>query len=165
MKQMRRIHLGQVIGLGFGLILFLTLLIALLGRIAYDISRTQNNTIQTRGDVAQLTLQLEIISVQRTESLRRYLENEDVNLLATYQTRQLAYSDTYSRLAPLLNTPSEKQTLQNVVSAETAFNEKAQEMLKLFNDGFPTAARFLWAGEGIDTQRHLLASIDDLRQI
>lgn len=165
MKRLGFSGIGQIVGVGFGLILLLALLIGALGRVAYDISQQQNNTIQRRGDVERLTLQLEIISTERTEALRQYLQENDVTLLATYQTRQLAYADTYAQLLPLLSTPAEHQALQMVSEAETRFNAKAQEILDLYNDGFPAAAQFLWDSEGAEAQHNLLSAIGTLRQV
>ena len=48
MKRVYSLRIGQVVGIGFGLILFLALLVGLGGRLAYDVSKRQNNVIQTR---------------------------------------------------------------------------------------------------------------------
>src|SRR5262245_45356195 len=112
MKRIRALPIGQVIGLGFGLVLILASLIGLLGRATYDITSWQNNVIQNRGDVERLTLELEILSIQRTQNLRRYLELAEPTMLATYQQNEAAYVDTYARLAQLLKTPEEIQALQ-----------------------------------------------------
>lgn len=164
MVRMQSLRIGQVVGLGFGLILFLALLIGLAGRAAYDISRWQRDVIRNRGDVERLTLQLELLSVQRTDALRRYLDSADVSFLAAYQTRQSAYADTFSRLEMRLSTPQEQQALQVVKSAEENFNNKAKEVLSLYNDDFPASARFLWSGEGIAAQDTLLDAIERLRR-
>jgi serine phosphatase RsbU (regulator of sigma subunit)/CHASE3 domain sensor protein len=165
MKRIRAIRVGQVVGLGFGLTLFLASFIGLLGRIAYDISSWRRDIIQTRSNVERLTLQLEILSTQRTEAFRRYLDSADATLLTTYQTRQAAYNDIYSRLADILSTPAEKEALQKVVMAEAAFDDKVEEILRLYDDGFEASARFLWENEGTAVQDHLFESIDGLRQV
>ena len=164
MKSIRHLRIGQVIGIGFGLILLLALVIALLGRIAYDINNWQSNIIQTRGDVERLSLQLEIVSAQRVDALDRYLENNDVTFLANYQTTQAAYNDIFSRLQILLHSPEEIQSLHNVIDAEAGFSRKVDEILALYDD-FPAAALFLWDSEGIISQRNLLSSIGNLRKI
>jgi serine phosphatase RsbU (regulator of sigma subunit)/CHASE3 domain sensor protein len=165
MKRTRALKIGQVVGLGFGLTLFLASFIGLLGRLAYDISRWQRETIQIRGDVERLALQLEILSIQRTEALRRYLDTADATWLSTYQTRQSDYDHTYSRLANLLNTPKEKAALQDVVVAGTAFNDKAQEILHLYDNEFQASARFLWMTEGVLAQNNLIQTIEKLRLV
>jgi serine phosphatase RsbU (regulator of sigma subunit)/CHASE3 domain sensor protein len=165
MKRIRSFRIGQVVGIGFGLVLLVALLIALVGRIAYDISQWQRDIIQRRSDVKSLTLELEILSIKRTETLRRYLESANVSFLAAYQTHQAAYADTYSRLVNLLDTPQETQSLQAVLEAETGLNNKAQEVLRLYNDGFPAAARFLWSSEGTTAQDDLLETIETLRRV
>lgn len=165
MKQwLRALGIGQIVAVGFGLILLLALAIGLVGRIAYDISQWQRDIIRTRGDVERLTLQLELISTQRTESLRRYLDSADVNFLAAYQTRQSTYSDTFAQIEILLATPQEIAALQAVEIAEAQLNDKAQEVLDLYNDGFPASARFLWSNEGVAAQDNLLQALDRLRQ-
>ena len=126
-------------------VLLAALLIAVVGRVAYDITQQQRETIQTRSDVERLTLALEIVSIKRTETLRRYLESGNGAFLADYQTHQTAYADTFSRLADLLDTPQESQLLRAVVETETSLNEKSREVLNLYNEGFPDAARALWA--------------------
>jgi len=165
MKRLRSIRIGQVVGLGFGLILLMALIIGFFGRIAYDVSRWQRNTIETRSNVERLTLELEIISGQRTEALRRYLESNDLSLLAAYQQHQSAYADTYSRLDKLLRTPAETSALRNVELAEISLDDKAREVLALYNQGFPASARFLWNTEGIVAQDKLRQTIDRLRQV
>ena len=157
-------RIGQVVGLGFALILCLALLIGLMGRIAYEISKRQNNIIQTRGDVGNLSLQLEMLAIQRTEALRRYLESEDEGSVEAYQAYQDRYAATYEELAMLLHTPAELQALQTVKAAEANFEAKAQEMLRLYED-FPSSAYFLWTNEGRLTRDNLLESIRVLRQI
>jgi serine phosphatase RsbU (regulator of sigma subunit)/CHASE3 domain sensor protein len=165
MKNITFAGVGQIVGVGFGLILMLALLVGVLGRLAYDVSQQQNRTVQTRGDVERLTLQLEIISAKRTDALRRYLQNQDVTLLSAYQTYQLAYADTTSRLLPLLSTPQEHQALNSVSKTEAQFNRKAQEIIDLSNDGFPAAAQFLWDNEGVQSQQNLLTAIENLRDV
>ena len=133
MKQFRTLPIGQVIGLGFTLVLTITLLIAFLGYILYSTSQEQKNTIQTRSSVASLTLELKLLSIQRTKTIDRYLELDDITFLSTYQTYQSAYIETYSRLADLINRPEEKNALQSVVNAEDDFDSKAQEVLRHFS--------------------------------
>lgn len=164
MKGLRSLRIGQIIGIGFGLILLVALLIALVGRIAYDITQQQRATIQTRSNVERLTLALENLSIKRTEALRRYLDSGNVNLLADYQTRQSAYADTYSRLVSLLSTPQETQSLQAVVETEAVLNRNMQAVLGLYNEGSPDAARLLWIKEGAAAQDALLEAIETLRQ-
>jgi len=165
MEQLRALRVGQVVGLGFGLTLFLASFIGLLGRLTYDISRWQRDTIQVRSDVERLTLQLEILSIQRTEALRRYLDTADATWFSMYETRQSAYGDTNLLLTNLLTTPAEKAALQNVVAAETALNDKAQEILRLYDGNFQASARFLWMSEGNLAQNNLLQAIEKLRQV
>jgi serine phosphatase RsbU (regulator of sigma subunit) len=163
MKAIQTLKVGQVVGLGFGLTLFLASFIGLLGRLAYDISRWQRDIIQTRGDVERLSLQLEILSFQRTEALRLFLASADVSLLEAYEIHQAAYAETYTRLAERLNTQEETEALQKVVAAKTAFEDKAQEILRLYNGGFEASARFLWATEGSDAQANLVQAVEGLR--
>ena len=124
MKNFRFVRIGQVIGTGFGIILCLALLTGLLGRIAYDVSVWQRDTIRTRSDVDRLTLELELISVRRTDALRRYLDSSDVTLLANYQTFQLAYADIFTRLVNVITTAEELRALEAVKVAEYLFSGK-----------------------------------------
>lgn len=163
--RIRALRIGQVIGLGFALILALASLIGLFGRLAYDITRWQSNVIQNRSDVERVTLELEILSIQWTEAFRRYLASAEESTLVVSEEHQAAYSDTYARLSQLLNTPAEIQALQQVQVAETALNRKAEEILHLHDSDFPAAARFLWDSEGAAAQAELLRAIEVLRQI
>jgi serine phosphatase RsbU (regulator of sigma subunit)/CHASE3 domain sensor protein len=165
MKRISAIRIGQVIGLGFGLILFLALLIGLGGRIAYDVSRRQRDVIQTRGDVGRLTLELQFHAVQRTTALRRYLESESALFLVEYRDTEVAYDRVFAQLQHLLHTPDEIQALQAVIKAEAAFDSKAQEVFRLYDSQFPGTARFLWVREGSSTQNELLRMIETLRQV
>ena len=152
MKRLGALRIGQIVGLGFGLMLLAALLIALVGRAAYDITQQQRETIQARSEVESLTLTLEVLSIKRTEALRRYLESGNVGFLANFQTFQAAYADTHSRLGRLLYMPQETQSLQAVVEAETTLSDKIQAILRLSNEGHPDEARFLWINEGITAQ-------------
>jgi serine phosphatase RsbU (regulator of sigma subunit)/CHASE3 domain sensor protein len=165
MKRIRALRIGQVIALGFGSILVLASLIGLFGRIAYDITSWQNSIIQTRSDVERLALELEILSIQRTQDMRRYLETPESTLLSSYQLHKAAYYETYALLSKLLDTPEEVQALEGVQRAEAALDQKAKEVLHLHNSNFPAAARFLWDQEGLAAQIALLAAIEDLRQV
>ncbi len=160
MRIVRNFYIGQVVGLGFGLILFLALLIGLGGRIAYDISTRQGEVIQTRGELQSLTLQLKILTVQRTDALGRYLETENSRFLLTYQLHKSDYITVYTKVASLLRTPEEAQALQSVVRSEAVYNNKAEEVLRLYRGGFPGTAQFLWAGEGLVAQDNLLEAIE-----
>lgn len=163
MKGIRFVRIGQVIGTGFGFILCLALLTGFLGWIAYEVSIWQRDNIRTRSDVDRLTLELELISIRRTDALRRYLASADVTLLARYQTFQLAYADIFSRLNEIITTPEELGALAVVREAEAVFSSKEQEILRLYQDGFEASARFLWDTEGVTAQDDLLESIERLR--
>lgn len=163
MDRIKFVRIGQVIGTGFGIILCLALLTGLLGRIAYDVSVWQRDSIRTRSAVDRLTLELELISIRRTEALRRYLDSADVTLLASYQTFQLAYADIASRLAGFITTSEELRALEAVEQAEEIFSNKEHEILRLYQDGFEASARFLWETEGVMAQDSLLESIERLR--
>lgn len=164
-KRVRAPRVGQVVALGFGLVLLIAFLIGLLGRLAYDISADQRDVIQTRGEVERLALRLELVSFRRTEALNQYLASTNVSFLANYQTYQSAYNDTFSRLSRLLNTPAEQEALGAVVTAETALDDKADEVLRLNSQGFSASAHFLWNSEGEAAQENLLQAIDKLRQV
>ncbi len=164
MKPLRRLLVGQVVAVGFISVLLMAALIALLGRVAYDISTRQRDTIETRREVERLTLRLELLSIRRTDALDRYLQSSNVQILATYQTHQSAYIDTFSRLSRLLNTPKEEAALEAVVTAGNEFEKKAEEVLRLNNQDFSASARFLWNSEGSVAQENLVAAINELRQ-
>ena len=158
-------RIGQVIALGFGSVLLVASLIALLGRLAYDVSTSQRNTIQTRSEVERLTLELELFSIRRTDYLAKYLASGDANLLNSYQTYQSSYEDVSRRLAELIHTPNEIEALRGVTLAEAGLENKAQEVLRLYDSGFSSSARFLWASEGILAQDKLLQTTAMLRTV
>jgi serine phosphatase RsbU (regulator of sigma subunit) len=133
--------------------------------VAYDISKRQNAIIQTRAEVDSLTLELQILAIQRTDVLRRYLETESATFLVAYRDTEVAYDKIFTQLTTLLRTPEELEAWQSVVAAEAALDDKAQEVLRLYDSQFPGSARFLWANEGINTQDNLLQAIKDLRQV
>lgn len=165
MKQTRVLPIGQLVGAGFGLVLFLALLIGLGGRVAYDISKRQNEIIRTRGTLTGLTLELKIQVIQRTDALRRYLDSDNGNFLALYQQYTNSYAQVFDQAATLLRTVGEAQALQQVASAEANFSSKVQEVLRLYNSGFPSAARFLWASEGLAAQDDLIGAIETWDQV
>ena len=164
MKPLRRLRVGQIVAVGFISVLLMASLIALLGRIAYDISTRQRDTIETRREVERLILRLELLSIRRTDALDHYLQSSNVQILATYQSHQSAYIDTFSRLTRLLNTPREEAALTDVETAGNAFEKKAEEVLRLNNQDFSASARFLWNSEGDNAQENLVVAINELRQ-
>jgi serine phosphatase RsbU (regulator of sigma subunit)/CHASE3 domain sensor protein len=170
MKPLLTAPIGHVVGVGFGLIFALTLLVALGGRIAYNINKQQDEVIQARSEVERLTLALEILAIRRTDALRRYLASDPAlapnsHLLEAYQNHKAAYDTAYPQIAALLNTPEEAQTLAAVAQAEAAFDNKAQEMLRLYASNFPSSARFLWESEGLAARDEFLQAVERLRQL
>jgi serine phosphatase RsbU (regulator of sigma subunit) len=165
MKRISTLRIGQLVGAGFGLILLLALLIALGLISAYAISKQQNQVIQTRGEVESLAQELEILSTQRSDFLRRYLETGDDNLLETYYSDEIAFEAIAEEIARLLGTVEEQQAMQAVVAAETGVDNKAQEALRLYLSNFPAAARLVWANEGSQAQDNLIQAIENLRQV
>ncbi len=165
MKRAWTLRIGQIVGIGFGLTLFLALLIGVGGRGAYDISKRQSQVIQTRGNVEKLTLELEILAIQRTDALRRYLETRNATFLVEYRDKEVAYDKVFDQLTALLHTPKEIQALQAVVVVETAFDSKAQEVFRLYDSQFPGAARFIWDNEGVKAQDDLIEAIETLSQV
>lgn len=163
MKRIRALRIGQVVGISFGLILVLALITGILGRVAYEVSQWQRETIQTRGSVNRLTLELEIISIRRTAALRRFLSSADPSFLEAHSNFQTVYAETLANLANLISTPEEIQALDAVKAAEAAFSRKEEEILQLYEDGFDASARFLWDTEGADVQELLLDAIERLR--
>lgn len=165
MKRFQSVRIGQIIALGFGLILFLALLIGLGGRMAYDVSQQQQAVIQTRGDVERLTLELEILAVKRTDALAQYLETTSALFLVEFQDAEVDYNRVFGDLAELLRTSEETGALQRVTITEARFANKAQEALRLYDSQFPGSARFLWATEGNAAREELTQSIQNLRQV
>ncbi len=165
MKRIQTFRIGQVVGLGFALTLILALLIGVVGRGAYDISKQQNNIIQTRGDVGNLSQELENLAIQRTDALRRYLDTESATYLVAYRDAEVAYDKVFNRLTNLLGTPEEAQALQAIIAAEAKFDSKAQEVFRLYDSQFQDSARFLWDNEGVAVQDVLLQAIETLRQV
>ena len=165
MKRTRTLPIGQLVGVGFSLVLLMALLIGLGGRFAYDISKRQNEVIQTRGVLTGLTLDLKIQVIQRTDALRRYLDSDNGNFLALYQQYTASYAEVFDQAATLLRTVGEAQALQQVAVADANFSAKVQEVLRLYNGGFPSAARFLWASEGLAAQDNLIAAIETWDQV
>jgi serine phosphatase RsbU (regulator of sigma subunit)/CHASE3 domain sensor protein len=164
MKRARTIHIGQIVGVGLGLILFLVLVVGLAGRLAYDVSKGQNAIIQTRGEVESLALELQILATRRTDAMRRYLDTQSATYLVLYRDAEVDYDQIFTELTPLLRTPQEIESWQAVVLAEAALDDKAQEVFRLYDTGFPDSARFLWDSEGLQAQENLLTAITDLRQ-
>lgn len=164
MKRLHSLHIGQLVGIGLGLILLLALLIALGLISAYAITKQQSVVIQTRGEVESLAQELEILSAQRSDYLRRYLNGEDDALLDNYYSHEIAFESIFDKIALLLVTNQERQALQAVDSAEAGVDNKAQEALLLYNSSFPAAARLLWANEGSRAQDSLVWAIESLRQ-
>lgn len=165
MKRVPTLRIGQLVGLGFSLILLLALLIALGLISAYAITKQQGELIETRAEVESLAQELEIRTTQRNDFLRRYLANEGDKFLENYYSHEIAVEHIFDKISALLVTTEEQQVLQQLTAAEAAADKKAQETLLLYNSNFPAAARLLWATEGSRVQDNLIQMIENLRQV
>lgn len=165
MKRFHSLRIGQLVALGFGLTLLLALLIALALISAYVISKQQSQVTQNRGVVESLAQELEILSSQRSEFLRRYLETGDEKYLTDFQNHEIAFEAKAMEIGTLLGTLEEQQALQVANIAEDLQDQKAEESLRLYDSNFPVAARLLWATEGSIVQDNLVAAIENLRQV
>lgn len=165
MKRIQAPRTRQVVGLGFGFMLLLALLIALINFSAYRITQWQNEATQTRSQVNALAQELRILAIQASDALRRYLESGQEDFLATYQRHRDDYYQAHAQLVPFLNTPEEQTALQSVTIAEQAWESKAEEVLRLYESGFPAAAHFLWTSEGSQVQDNLIRTIEALDQV
>ncbi|MFN8458947.1 MAG: SpoIIE family protein phosphatase [Anaerolineae bacterium] len=165
MKRFHSLRIGQLVALGFGLTLLLALLIALALISAYVISKQQSQVIQNRAVVESLAQQLEILSTQRSEFLRRYLETGDKEYLTAFQSHEIAFESNAREISALLGAPEEQQALQAANTAEDMQDQKAQESLRLYDSNFPVAARLLWATEGSVARDNLVEAIEKLRQV
>lgn len=165
MKFTYTLPVGQVVGLGFVVVLILALLIGLIGRVAYDISNWQNDLSQRRSEVDQLTLELQLLAIRRTDTLQNFLDTHNEDYLSTYRTYRTNYKTVNQQLAGLLTTPEERQALQNVIKTHNRLDDKAVEVVRLYLEDFPVAASFLWTKEGLTLQNNLIEAIDELRFI
>jgi serine phosphatase RsbU (regulator of sigma subunit)/CHASE3 domain sensor protein len=164
MKFLRSLRIGQLVGTGLNLILLLALLIALGLISAYVISKQQSEVVQNRAMVESLTQELEILSTQRSDFMRRYLESGDEKYIVNFQSHEIAFEANVHKIGTLLSTPEEQQSLQSLATAENALDDKAQETLRLYK-GFPGAARLLWASEGNNAHDKLVLALEELRQV
>lgn len=142
------LKIGHLVSIGFGLVLTFSLAMGLAGRLAYQVSQTQNQVIQRRNQADSLALQVQLLTLERTDTFRRYLETEDVRLRLTYQSQRAEYISSYNRLAQLLRTPDEAEALQVVFRTEEEFNNKVQETFNWYREGAIEEANQLWEAEG-----------------
>lgn len=150
------LRLGQFVGLNFGLVLLLAIFIGLAGRVAYQISLQQNEVIQTRNRVERLSLQLQILTLERTDLLRRYLESGNQRQRLLYQSKHGEYETVYNELAFLLRNTDEARALQFVLEAEDAFDVAVMKTFKLYDSGSLAEAQQFWDTEGWLLQRNII---------
>lgn len=160
MKLIKSLYIKQFVGFSFGLVLLLALLISLAGRVAYEISHRQNDIIQTRSRVNGLTLNLQILTIERVDTLRRYLESGDRRLQLLYQSQRANYLNTFNDLAALLRSQEEALALQSVLAAENTLNDLVEETFQLYEAGAVAEAQQLWAEEGQALQSRVVASTE-----
>ncbi|HMQ55418.1 MAG TPA: SpoIIE family protein phosphatase [Anaerolineae bacterium] len=155
-RLIRSLRMGQFVGLNFGLVLLLAILIGLAGRAAYQISLQQNEVIQTRNRVERLTLRMQILTLERTDLLRRYLESGNRRQRLLYQSKHGEYETVYNELAFLLRNTNEARALQVVLETEDAFDGAVQEAFDLYDSGSPAEAQQFWETEGWVLQRNII---------
>lgn len=161
---LKSLRIGQLVAINVGLVLFVALLIGAVGRVAFNISKQQNEVIQTRNQVDRLTQQLQMLTIERVDILRRVLDTEDVRLRLLYQSKQSEYVSAYTELASLLRTPAEAAALRKVLAAEDKFNRLVQDTFDLYNGGQADAARQLWDSQGLTLQNEVTTLTNRLSQ-
>ncbi len=160
MKFAKSLYVKQFVGISFGLVLFLALLIGVAGRVAYEISQRQNEIIQTRSRVNGLTLHLQVLTIERVDTLRRYLDGGDRRLQLRYQSQRADYLDTFNNLAALLRNQEEALALQSVLAADDALNDLVTEIFRQYSAGAVDEARQLWLEEGQALQNRVVATTE-----
>ncbi|GAB4427385.1 MAG: hypothetical protein Kow0031_07390 [Anaerolineae bacterium] len=162
---LKSLRISQLVAINVGLVLIVALLIGAVGRVAYNISKQQNEVIQTRNQVDRLTQQLQILTIERVDILRRVLETENVRLRLLYQSKQSQYVSAYTELATLLRNPAEAAALRDVLTAEDEFNRVVQETFALYNSGQADAARDLWDSQGLALQNEVTTLSNQWSQV
>ncbi len=162
---LKSLRISQLVVINVGLVLILALSIGAVGRVAYNISKQQNEVILARNQVDRLTQQLQILTIERVDILRRVLETENVRLRLLYQSKQSQYVSAYTELATLLRNPSEATALRDVLTAEDQFNQVVEETFALYNSGQADAARELWGNQGLTLQNEVTSLISRWSQV
>ncbi len=165
MKFTNKLSIRQFVIISFGLVLLLALLIGAAGRVAFVISKQQNENIQLRSQVNNLTLNLQILTLERIDLMRRFLETDDVRLRLSYQGKQSEYISTYAELAALLRNPTEALALQNVLDAEDEFNNLVEETFALYDEENVAQAQQIWAEEGETLRETIFSQTETWRQV
>lgn len=164
-KFISSLRVGQFVGLNFGVLLSVALLIGLAGLSAYGVSKQQNEVILARNRVERLTLQLQMLTLERTALLRNYLESSDPRQRLSYQSKHTEYINVYSELAALLRNSQEARALQAVVEAEDAFDRLVDETFGLFDNGDINRAKSVWNREGGPVINSILAATETWNEI
>ncbi|MCB0191950.1 MAG: SpoIIE family protein phosphatase [Anaerolineae bacterium] len=159
-KFIHSLRVGQFVGLNFTVLLVVALLIGLAGLSAYRVSKQQNEIILARHRVERLTLELQMLTLERTNLLRNFLETNDTRQRLAYQSKHTEYVTVYSELANLLRNAEEARALQAVVEVEDAFDQLVNDAFALFDSGDIQEAKALWNREGGSAINRILAATE-----
>ncbi|MCB0211413.1 MAG: hypothetical protein KDJ52_18890, partial [Anaerolineae bacterium] len=124
-KFIHSLRVGQFVGLNFTILLLVALLIGLAGLTAYGVSKRQTEIIMARNRVERLTVELQMLTLERTDLLRNFLETSDPRQRLAYQSKYTEYIAVYNDLASLLRNAQEARALQDVIEVEDAFDKLA----------------------------------------
>jgi hypothetical protein len=140
---LKSLRVSQLVAINLGIVLCLSLLIGLAGLTAYYISKNQNEVILQRNQVDRLTLQLQMLTIERSDIFHRYLETGDTRLALLDQSKHSAYLSVYNELAILSKSSSEAVALDQLDAAEKDFNALVQQAFSLSQNNQAGAARDL----------------------
>lgn len=164
-KLIGSLRVGQFVGLNFAVLLIVALLIGLAGLSAYNVSKQQNEVILDRIRVERLTVQLQMLTLERTDLLRTYLETSDPRQRLAYQSKHSEYIIAYNELAALLRNAQEARALQAVEEAEGTFDRLVAETFALFDSSAINEAKLLWNREGGPVINSILAATESWNEI
>jgi serine phosphatase RsbU (regulator of sigma subunit) len=162
---LKSLRVSQLVAINLGIVLCLSLLIGLAGLTAYYISKNQNEVILQRNQVDRLTLQLQMLTIERSDIFHRYLETGDTRLALLDQSKHSAYLSVYNELAILSKSSSEAVALDQLDAAEKDFNALVQQAFSLSQNNQAGAARDLWNEQGEDLQRKVITLTNRWNQI
>ncbi len=158
-----RLRIGPRIFIGFFLIAFLTLMVATVS-IAYlrgvgeDLLGVaeRDRVLQTKA------LELRLAVEQESDSVRGYLLSGDKSFLDASSQATVRYSATAAELRALAVSDPTARSLEEINALHSKFLSVAKEQTNLRDQGFPSAAIFLWQTQGNEVKSSLDGRLSDL---
>jgi methyl-accepting chemotaxis protein len=160
---MRNLTFKKRLGLGFGVVVAVAAVIAVVGyRSTYTMS-DQNDHVVTNAQIQNLNMEMEWSIAVQSESVRGFLLTGDTQQLSTEGDARKHFVECEEALAGLISTDRQKELFASTVRQHDRINSDYDRILSLFKAGNrDEAVRFAFSDEVKSRQAQAMAAMKEL---